>query len=239
MRPSFVSFFLLSLPLRASVLKLCFVSCLSIVFFLFLTYHPPAERLYTYKQKRHKGDTQSQDHPAHRQRRDSMPLNRWHHSETQSFRSICQRIEQRNYLKPPDRVKRPPRIIGTTRENQRREDQREHQANLLWLDQCTDSETQAGAREGRQNHNAYDRANSITTYTISIAEYPVSQRKDDRSRDQPAHCREDDLLHRDQAHWQRSQQTVIYFTRKAKVEYKRQSNALQRGRHHSERDDSW
>src|SRR6266700_464142 len=214
MRPSFVSFFLLSLPLRASVLKLCFVSCLSIVFFLFLTYHPPAERLYTYKQKRHKGDTQS-------------------------FRSICQRIEQRNYLKPPDRVKRPPRIIGTTRENQRREDQREHQANLLWLDQCTDSETQAGAREGRQNHNAYDRDNSITTYTISIAEYPVSQRKDDRSRDQPAHCREDDLLHRDQAHWQRSQQTVIYFTRKAKVEYKRQSNALQRGRHHSERDDSW
>jgi len=57
------------------------------------------------------------------------------HSETQSFSRVGEWIKERNNLEPSNRVKCTPGIVRTASKNQWREDQGEHQANLLWFDQ--------------------------------------------------------------------------------------------------------
>ena len=100
-----------------------------------LHHHPSAERPDPQEKEYNDGDTQSQDDPGHSKRRKGMPEKTGDHCKSQSLSGIGEWIEERYNLEPSDRVKCAPWIICTTRKNQWREDQGEHQANLFWFDQ--------------------------------------------------------------------------------------------------------
>src|SRR5579871_4141743 len=130
-------------------------------------YDTPAERAQTKYEEGNHRYAQAEQHPAHIERGQS--LEDRHHSRAQPLGGIGQRIEERDDLEPLDRTERTPGVVGAAGEDQRREDQREHQADLLRLDERTDSQAETGPGEGRQHHDTDNRADLVGAHLVAAS----------------------------------------------------------------------
>ena len=199
-------------------------------------HHPPVECPETQDEEYHDRDAQPQQHPADIER--GQADHGGNHRAAQTFICVGERIEERDDLEPLDPAERSPGIVSAAREDERREDQREHQADLLRLHQRADGQPQAGSCQGGQHHQGNERAYFVGAYLVAAAENPVGQWEDDSPGDEPAQRREDDLLHSDQADRQGREQAIIDLARVAQVENQGQRHPLQRRHDDGQPDDT-
>jgi hypothetical protein len=78
----------------------------------------------------------------------------------------------------------------------------------------------------------------IRAHLVAIAQYPVSQREDQRAREHAAHGRQQDLLDGNQRHGNRREQTVLNLQREAQVARQINRRSLKRREERRDGDDA-
>ena len=67
----------------------------------------------------------------------------WHHRVAQALGCVGKWVEQGHDLEPLEHTERSPRILNASSEQERCQDEREHQANLLWSHERSNGQAEA------------------------------------------------------------------------------------------------
>ena len=160
------------------------------------------------------------------------------HRRAQPLRHVGQRVQQRDDLKPAQRVQRGPRVEGRAGEEQRRQHDREDHVDLARLDRRAEDQADRRAGQRAAEHHRDEAQPADVAELDAAGQDDRGQRQDDQRADDPAHRRDDDLLHADQRRRQRRQQAVLDLLGEGELDDQRQRRVLQGRQEERERDDA-
>ncbi len=126
----------------------------------------------------------------------------WHHRVAQTLGCVGKWVEQGHDLEPLEHTKRSPGILDASGEQERCQDEREHQANLLWSHECSNGQAEGCTGERGQNHYDHDNAYRIGAYLKLTTEDEVGKWEDDRASYETTHGGENDLFNGDETYGQ-------------------------------------